>query len=507
LAHDHGLAAEPFPVASSYVPVTLAWGPLIAVVGVGVLAAAFSATAAWSAFCLTRREPRKVGRFLRIILCAATVAQPAVFVTGVLEINLAIANRMVALVDWAELMALLLGVATLISSVLALRSVRLGLLRISRSFMFGTVIIAVAATFFATSSVLYTPIHKEGNSLEAQFGFWHLGTAVQTGLFDSIGGLSCPTQGPCVVLARDLGPPLSYAWSVGTFSGGRIRPLTSQSSVEPRDITCATESICLVTTATGQLVRTTDGGRTFRTLGAKTPIYTSLRCDSADRCYAIASSFFAISTDGGAQWKTLLKTNTNPEAPSRSVILSGSCPTLSDCFVLGYGVGRPYAAFTTNGGRSWSPSVTGRSPSEWADARCVSSTTCYGLAIGLLSDTMSTIVTTNGGQTWSLRATIPGVSQPQGLSCPAIRTCIAVGVQITGASNVYSAEVSDDGGMTWHTTYSSDAQLGPIGCDLEGRCAIGVTYDEPGKGAAVEVSSDWGRTWKTVSFPRAPVSH
>jgi hypothetical protein len=76
LAHDHGLATQALPVASSYVPVTLAWGPLVAVVGVGVLTAVLSITAAWSTFCLTRRVPRKVGRVLRNSLCAAVVGSP-----------------------------------------------------------------------------------------------------------------------------------------------------------------------------------------------------------------------------------------------------------------------------------------------------------------------------------------------------------------------------------------------------------------------------------------------
>ena len=511
LTQDHGLAVALLPaVASLVVPITLDWGPLVAILGIGVVAALLTAIASWSASRFARPRSKEPGRFLRSTLGMAAVAQPFAFVTSLVTFHLDnptngndLDPRMVALTEWSKITALFLWFTAAIVTLLAIRAVRLGRFRVTRFVAIGTALVTIAATSLATSSVFYTsPNVSAPVPVASPIGFWRLGAPIHTGLFDRIVGLSCPTQGSCAVVAEDQVAPLPVAWSIGLLAGGRIRTQTSLTSGPPRVISCATESICLITTSSGAAARSTDGGRTFRPLAAKIPLDTTFRCDSPSRCYAIGPYFFAMSTDAGGSWKTLLKPTINASSPSRTLILSGACTTLEDCFVLGYGVGRPYAAFTINGGRTWSSDITGATPSEWGDARCVGNNTCYGLAIGFSPDTSSIIVTKNAGRTWSAPAAIPGTGSPEGFSCPEIGTCIIVGQGLTNETIDSTVEVTTDGATTWHTTFSSAAELGPLGCDLQRRCAFGVTYVASGKGAAVEVSSNWGRTWRTVPFPR-----
>ena len=248
--------------------------------------------------------------------------------------------------------------------------------------------------------------------------------------------------------------------------------------------------------------------KNLRRDGTRFPAFTAFRCDSLTRCYAFASSLLAISTDEGAHWRTLL---TVPDAPTHVTIVSGACPTLTDCFVLGRTVDqshaaviteRPYAAHTTDGGRTWSSFATPSAQAEWGDARCLTDTTCYGLANALESG-IAGIVTTNGGQSWSTMSTIPAINVIQGFSCPAERVCIVAGAETSGPQLPSSVEVTTNGGATWHTTLTSDtATLSPVSCTGNGRCVVGVTYVGERKGAAIELSTNFGDSWTVVPFPR-----
>ena len=234
LSQDHAVAVGQVPgIASLSQSISLAWGPLLAVVTAGVLTILFSATGAWTALRLSRSRRGEPGRLLRNTLSVAVVAQPFALITGVLTFSLdspAAGNdfdiRLVALANWAKSTVLFLGVLTIVATILALQARRAGVLRRpSASIWTVTALITVALAFFATSSVSYLPPYFPSSLSYFQsssVGFWRLGTSVDTGLFDRIDSVSCPTQGSCVVVAGDQLPSLQYRWSVATLAGQEI---------------------------------------------------------------------------------------------------------------------------------------------------------------------------------------------------------------------------------------------------------------------------------------------
>jgi hypothetical protein len=359
------------------------------------------------------------------------------------------------------------------------------------------VLVVAALVFSATGALPYS------NGSVTTFGFWKLGAVGQTGFFDRIDGLSCPAKGGCVVLAGDFPQPASpeVRWSIGSISGRTIAALPSRMSVEPGDMSCATQLVCLAMGRDGA-VRTTDGGKTFQLL-RPTLNDVSFRCDAPDRCYAFSTSSFALSTDEGAHWK-MLRTFPVPPPSSRPLrvpkILSGACPTLSDCFVLGqYGL-NAYAAYTSNGGRSWASSTGVAGSLELSDARCVSDVTCYGLA-SAQPGPIASIRTSDEGRRWTMMPAIPGTNIFLGYGCIGLRTCI-IALDNADGDNSF-VDVTSDGGTTWSRTFvlPSSANFGPFSCG-GGRCAFGVWYSGEGTQPSVELTTDDGESWADIPFPR-----
>jgi hypothetical protein len=222
----------------------------------------------------------------------------------------------------------------------------------------------------------------------------------------------------------------------------------------------------------------------------------SFRCDSPSRCYAFAPFLMAESTDEGLHWKTL---RVLPTSENGTSIYSGACPTVQDCIVVGRKLGGPIASYTLTGGRSWLSASGVAGFDQLSSVRCVTDQTCYALATnasGLLS-----VMTTNSGRSWSALSHIPQIETMSGFVCPEPLTCIASGGALGSDSVV---EVTTNGGKAWRTSLavSSNAQLGPLGCNHQRTCALGLSYVFSRQRPGVETSMNYGQSWTFVSFPR-----
>jgi hypothetical protein len=351
-----------------------------------------------------------------------------------------------------------------------------------------TAFIVTTVAFFATNAIMSEPF--------SSVGFWQPGPLVNTGLFDDIDGLSCPTGGACAVVAVTVP---TEDWSIGSISNDRIVASEALRSSNPANITCATQLVCLAMDRNVP-VRSTDRGRTFDGMKIASEPGMSFRCDSPKRCYAFAPALMSVSTDEGLHWKTLLAL---PTSENGTTIYSGACPTVSDCTVVGRKVGGPIASYTLTGGRSWLPASGVAGFDQLSSVRCVTDLTCYALATnasGLLS-----VVTTNAGKHWSSLSKIPQIESMSGFACPEALTCVASGGTLGSDSVV---EVTTSGGKAWRTSLavSSNAQLGPLGCNHQGMCAVGLSYIFSRQRPGIETSTNYGQSWTVVPFPRVPVT-
>jgi hypothetical protein len=501
LVHDHGVAVgQAPPIASLNQNVILLTGRLTVFIGAMVAFTVVSATGAWGTFRGSRAPVNEVSRTSRYLMTVGVAAQPVAFVVclimfgsgrGTAE-NSPVSPFIWPLPEWESLILVALGALTAFATLLGVQSFRLRLLRPVWTVLVLTMAVTGIVAFFGTNAV--------ASSFPVSVGFWKFGPQVQTGLLDRVDGLSCPMTGDCVVVAAAV----DY-WSIGTTSGGRI-VATSKRTFEspyPGHISCPTQVVCL---APGFVpMRSTNGGKTFIPMVIAAGSHDiELRCDSPTRCYAFAPSLFEMSTDEGLHWKTLLTIQTGPGAKT---ILSGACPTVTDCFVLGYADSSPYALYTITGGRTWSSASGVPDSYQLSNARCVTVTTCYALALNTERQVL-VIKTIDAGKSWSRVSAIAGIETFGGFACPEERLCIVTGSERSGTgTNTPIAEVSTNDAETWRTTMvmPSHTLLASVACGGDGLCAVGVSYARVDKGAAVEVSTNYGQSWNLVPFPRVTV--
>jgi photosystem II stability/assembly factor-like uncharacterized protein len=268
-------------------------------------------------------------------------------------------------------------------------------------------------------------------------------------------------------------------------------------------LACSTGRTCYVVGLNGKIVVTRDAGAHWyelhTPLSGTAVMLTDVSCATSAVCYVVGTgclkagclgpdsrSVVLRTTNGGRSWRTVFMKRNN-----LLLLEAIACPTARTCYV----VGSPGAIFaTTNAGHAWHEQ---RSPVSGNDVlltaiTCPSATVCYSVGGGCaasfacpLSDDVSLVLTTrSGGRTWhqyhqripfKLYGAIcgtPGVCissvDLSGISCPTTRFCRAVG----GGGTVL---VTRDGGHTWHREVSGTANyLSDIACPSTQRCfAVG----------------------------------
>jgi photosystem II stability/assembly factor-like uncharacterized protein len=293
----------------------------------------------------------------------------------------------------------------------------------------------------------------------------------------------------------------------------------------PGQMDCVTASVCnaLIFRQTSYpplaiADRTTDGGLTWQTLatvpnvsiGARTfPTFVVPSCPTVTDCFVATVQGLAVTTDGGASWRT----EPTPAAPGavNPYIDAVSCATAEHCVIHTTDsavVPTGTFWFTTDGGRTWTmdaPLPSGAPSVIWY-LHCDLDGNCIGLGSALNGQDIvagvQAVSSTDSGITWMLRppflltAREPALPDPRlpiiesGESCGDALHCIVV-------SNAGMA-VTSDGGVTWQQPPVPDHYRGT---DFQVSCATGLDC-VLAAGPLIATTTD-GLTWTPQHVPTA----
>jgi len=252
-----------------------------------------------------------------------------------------------------------------------------------------------------------------------------------------LGGISCPTTSHCWLVGFTSDDPSTGVLLATTNTGKTWGTETIPSGLEGLwgAVSCADVSHCwaLIPVGSGNgtsAIATTDGGGTWTVQSLDIGGYASLTdmaCPTRVRCSmatSIANPHFdgdiGRTTDGGRTWKT----GQTAAADFESV----SCPTATHCWAVGVDnadtTGLVFA--TGDGGRTWEPENVPGATAKLEGISCPSTSDCT--AVGQ----SGVIATTDGGSTWTSEVLPAGVLGVQGVSCPPA-PCVAVGYTATDA--------------------------------------------------------------------------
>jgi hypothetical protein len=261
----------------------------------------------------------------------------------------------------------------------------------------------------------------------------------------------------------------------------------------------------------GRILRTTDGGRTWRTVdspaGAVSEVWVTGTSDAwaTTGCASTASCWHLLrSTDGGTTWTSVTTTMGNVTfGDARDGWAVGPAPG-----TLATGLYR-----TTDGGTTWTsvPSPCQRSlagPLRTVAFRSATS----GLAVcattlGAGGEFHSVLSTSNGGATWQVRASVaPAPSQQTG-TVPSVGSLqyggYIQGIELAPDGTAWmwgdrmDVLVSTDGGVTWRGLgLTSDGAGVGVGWPLDARHAFAIVGDPNRQATLFQVTADGGRTWQ-----------
>lgn len=229
---------------------------------------------------------------------------------------------------------------------------------------------------------------------------------------------------------------------------------------------------------------------------------------AGDRVVSQEPPVLLSTTDGGTTWST------QPMSGQVYELDAISCVNDSDCWLVEAQplTEKDIVMATSNWGSSWTvqnESSIDVSMGVSYGISCPSTSDCVIVGVGALT-------TTNGGSTWQERSVPTG--ELNGVSCPSVGFCVAQGDVTSAVPANTSTDIatSDDGGMTWQvrlTTVSGGVgDLGSPSCPTTTLCLLvgsGYTYTSGGPPngqvtywGAVERTTDGGSTWTTVKLPQ-----
>ena len=272
-------------------------------------------------------------------------------------------------------------------------------------------------------------------------------------------------------------------------------------SVRLNDISCAKPTACMAVGDNGTIVRTADGGSTWRSIhnpfSNTTRSLTSIRCGTVRHCDVVAPSNTVLWTgDGGKTWHE----HVIHLAKTLGSLGPIACPTADECFVTASPSGLTDTWFThsggmfktTDGGRTWNSSpIPGSVPCpgdcnnrpvgyelQWIS--CVSALHCRAggnTFIGSHEGSASAFIATDdGGTVWRL---VHHSFDPTVASCGALKTCVGVRYQPLTPSvgpdfmrtTTEGAHWTVDQGVNYQGVkpiMTSVACLGQVFCELAG---------------------------------------
>ena len=279
-----------------------------------------------------------------------------------------------------------------------------------------------------------------------------------------------------------------------------------------RGLSVISEKVVWASGTGGTVVRTTDGGKTWKVMtvpGAEKLDFRDIEAFDANTAYILSigngeSSRIYKTTDGGATWK-LQFTNRNEKAFFDAI----ACWSRTFCLAMSDPVdGRFLILSTVDGGSSWKvdPKHSGVPESESGEAAFAASGTCIiaippspgflivtgGNAARVLRGTRRT----DGGISWRAHET-PITHGTSGSGIFSIAMSDAMNGVIVGGNYEKPDDAKDnfafttDGGVTWQMSSGlTGYRSGVAYVDKKTLIAVGTN--------GTDVSYDSGKTWKKI---------
>jgi len=289
----------------------------------------------------------------------------------------------------------------------------------------------------------------------------------------------------------------------------------------PSDTHCMAAGDRVVSNEPPLLLSTTDGGKTWSTEPISSDVYEldAISCLNDSDCWLVGAQpqseddiVMATSSWGGS-WTVQDRSTIGI---SMSVGYGISCPSTSDCVIVGFG-----SLTTTNGGTTWHKHSV---PGELNVVSCPSASVCVAEedVTSAVPANESTVIATSddGGSSWQDVDTVGGdVGVLGSLSCPTTVDCISVGNGYTYAgggppNGQYSfwgaVETTANGGSTWNRIEEPQASnLFGLSCATGTTDCVAVGYSAPANAAVGGPSStgvilktvDDGSSWMEESLP------
>ena len=286
-------------------------------------------------------------------------------------------------------------------------------------------------------------------------------------------------------------------------------PVPTGSTQQHRGLDAVDKRTVWVSGTSGEVLRTTDGGRTWKNVsppGAAALQFRDVEAESAERASVLAigegdASRIYRTTDGGRHWQ-LAFVNDDPAAFYDCVTFLDRRNGLALSDPVG---GRFRILATHDGGRSWAvqpdAGMPDALPGEFAFAAsgtCLVSADRFGgrrawFATGG-GERARVFATRNGGRTWTVADTPIPSGPSAGVYSLAFRDPwhgIAVGGDyVTPETAPAGSATSRDGGRTWVTSRTVPGEY-RSGTDWVGAGPVALAVGPTGS----DISYDGGRTW------------
>jgi hypothetical protein len=350
----------------------------------------------------------------------------------------------------------------------------------------------------------------------------------------SINSVSCPSAGPCTVVASG---PLAETWNGVTWTSDALPSLAGTSQSGLAGVSCRAGGRC---TAVGSYwsdgselalaERRSAGAWSIQPVheptGSRNTTLESVSCPSTSTCVAVGSyvvnnPFFKSFSEvwAGAGW--VLVRLPSPEAGATEIdIGSVSCASQTSCVAVGsYQNASGIELTLVEGwnGSTWtvvpSPNPAGEEVSAFTSVSCPTTSSCT--AVGYWASIQGidlSLAATWDGSTWSIQPTPGSTGQTEtrlvSVSCAASNSCTAVG-ESAGTPLAIGWD-----GSTWATenteSFGDAGSLASVSCSAASACtATGSASSQPL--AAVWDGGSWtlettptlsgGGTFNAVSCP------
>jgi photosystem II stability/assembly factor-like uncharacterized protein len=276
----------------------------------------------------------------------------------------------------------------------------------------------------------------------------HDWTGLLAGAQSGVQTITCPSASRCItgseqafniLLSRDDGRTWDLAYQPDFASPDSFDSSGGYANYYYRGLygaTCATARVCYLVGTVGHIYRSLDGGASWAVVAgeyssvppasgtSRQSVLSDISCTDASTCFAVgvicycvapsrelAAGEIAISTDGGATWRSRTIAN---------VLYGVSCPAARTCVAVGAG---GTILRTSDGGRSW-PRVPTPLRQGQADLNAVTCESGVCRAVGGGANGQGGVVLWSGdaGRTWRIEP-LPEVAALYTIACPRADLC------------------------------------------------------------------------------------